>query len=697
LAAEDNQKKAPLSFQTQLTIMIAIALTIMLALFLAFINFNVNKDLEQNLINQTVTKTKLVGERAKNALLSADFRASDKVIRQLSSSPSLQAAAIILPNRSVLSYFSIPDGLPLPDIVFTPPLRRSENRLIIVEPIQEDGNIVGYIYVAHQLQTLLERENTYFVYVMAIFAGMLLISFFIARYFKHLLTYPISRMVTRINNIYRSGNFKTRLAARSDDEIGKLINEFNQMLDTVQERENELTAQSNQLQRLVEVRTEQLYQKAHFDSLTGLPNRYLLVDRLHQAISKSSRSNTILGLLFLDLDRFKIINDNLGHQNGDLLLKEVAKRLSKIAREGDTVARLGGDEFIFLLEDLASPKSAALTAKRVIESLKTPFRIQEHILHVSTSIGISIYPDDGLDHKALLKNADISMYHAKDKGPGHFSFYSQDMNETSLERLAIESNLRSAISNNEFYLLYQPQLSLKDNQCRNVEALLRWSNAEVGVISPGVFIPIAEESGLINQIDLWVISQACKQIHDWNKQGINDITVAVNVSAGHLISDSLLEHIKSQILLNQIKASQLEIEITEAVFVEHTRRTIETLVAIKKLGVKIAIDDFGTGYSSLQYIQNFPVDTLKLDGMFIRNLQQNEASQGIVRSTIILAHSLGLELVSECVEDDFQLEYLRENGCDLIQGYLFAKPLVSEQVPKFYRATNLIAPTIRQP
>ncbi len=504
-----------------------------------------------------------------------------------------------------------------------------------------------------------------------------------AKYFKKSLTYPIRRMVRHIQTIYRTQNFERRLRSKRDDEVGRLIMEFNQMLDTVQERENELTLHGKQLQRLVEVRTEQLYQKAHFDSLTGLPNRYLLVDRLHQAISKSARTNEVLALLFLDLDRFKVINDNLGHQNGDLLLKEVAKRLSKIAREGDTVARLGGDEFVFLLENLNNPQDASKTARRIIDSFKIPFHLQDHILHVSTSIGISIYPADGKDDKILLKNADISMYHAKEKGPGQFSFYTHDMNKSSLERLAIETNLRSAIDNNEFYLLYQPQMRTKDNQYKNVEALLRWKNPQIGDISPGVFIPIAEETAIINQIDLWVITQACKQIKTWKEQGLKDITVAVNISAGQLISDTLLEHLKRQLMIYQINPAQLEIEITEAVFVEHSARTIKTLESIKKLGARIAIDDFGTGYSSLQYIQNFPADTLKLDGMFIRNLMESKASQGIVRSTIILAHSLGLELVAEGVETQEQLDYLTHHQCDLIQGFLLSKPIKPEEIIVF--------------
>jgi len=661
--------------------MVTIAVTVAMLLQTLIIYKGISDDLlaaskaKHQLYNQ------LVAEKARPIIEAAKPDLAQALLQQMyKHQPEINLSAIYLPNNSLLAIYSPLGGIPIPAQLPTEAMSMQGEKLILFTPVQKGTKTIGYVFAQVDLSYLNDKKAYYAMVSGGIFAVMLALSLALAHYFQSIITRPINRMVEHIRDIYTSGSFDKRLLARSRDEIGKLINGFNRMLDAVQERENELSARSRQLQRLVEIRTEQLYQKAHFDSLTGLPNRYLLVDRLHQAISKSSRNKSILALLFLDLDRFKVINDNLGHQNGDLLLKEVAKRLSKLAREGDTVARLGGDEFVFLLENLNSPKDAARTAIRIIESFNTPFTLQEHILHISTSIGISIYPDDGLDHKTLLKNADISMYHAKDKGPGHYSFYNKKMNESSLERLAIETNLRTAIENEELYLLYQPQLNLKDGRFHNVEALLRWKNPGMGNVPPDVFVPIAEETGMVNQIDRWVISEACHQIRKWNDQSLRDIRVAVNISAGHLISQSLIEHIKNEILANGISPAQLEIEITEAVFVEHTERTIDMLREIKQLGVRIAIDDFGTGYSSLQYIQNFPADTIKLDGMFIRNLKDNSSSQGIVRSTIILAHSLGLEIVSEGVEDEFQFNFLKQHQCDLLQGYLLAKPVTPDEV-----------------
>jgi len=661
--------------------MMVIIVTIMLVLVALYLQYRVNPLLNDKAVADLVQKVQIVSRQSVQPVLEADDASANKVLQNYRKNPSVEVSAILLADGSLLGLYTKIRDIPLPSMDISIPLIKNKDAIKIVEPIYHKDKIIGYLYVQHNSIAVAKPKTDYVWFLFALALLMLTLSFLLSNFFQSRLTKPIKIMVRHIAKMYESNKFDKRLVVTRDDEIGKLVNGFNQLLDATQSRENKLTAKSNQLQKLVDVRSKQLFQKAHYDSLTGLPNRYLLVDRLRQAISQSNRNNNCLALLFLDLDRFKVINDNFGHQNGDQLLKEVAKRLKNIARKADTIARLGGDEFVFLLENLTQAKDAARSALKIIECFNEPFRLQDHVLHISTSIGISVYPSDGKDDKTLLKNADISMYHAKKKGPGNFSYYSKEMNYTSLKRLAIEANLRNAIKNNELRLVFQPQLRLSEARFRNVEALARWDNSELGHVSPGVFIPIAEETGLIKQIDLWVISESCKQIKRWNDQGLTDLTVAINVSAGHLISHSLLEHLKTEIIVNDIRAEQIEIEITEEVFVEQTERTIQNLKAIKKLGARIAIDDFGTGYSSLQYIRDFPADTLKLDGMFIRNLESDRASQGIVQATIILAHSLGLELVAECVEDKWQLDFLRENECDIIQGYYLSEPLNASEIP----------------
>lgn len=661
--------------------MLVAAVAFSMMLVGGYLFFMAKPALEANIAETAIQQAKLVGNEAIPSLRKTDDRGAKRVAELFAVIESVEYAAIILPNKAILGSYSKVQGLPLPNLDLDTPKLRNERHFIIAEPVRAEGELFGYVYVEHDTKLLFDSQNSFAEMLLIVGMSMLLMSYFMAALFQRFLTAPITKMVEHINHIHQSKEYDNRLVPSEDGEIGRLVKGFNRMLDAAQERESNLEARGKQLQKLVEVRTKQLFQKAHYDSLTGLPNRYLLVDRLHQAISKSARTKSNNAVIYLDLDRFKIINDTFGHQNGDLLLKEVAKRLKTTQRDGDTVARLGGDEFVFLLENISQPKDAARTALRIIECFNQPFQLQEHNLHVSTSIGISIYPDDGMAHEILLKNADISMYHAKKKGPGNFSFFSEEMNNASLERLAIEANLRKAIQNNELSLVYQPQKNMHSGDFRNAEALIRWNNPELGFVSPGVFIPIAEETGLINQLDLWVISEVCKQLKKWKDQGLVNLTVAINVSAGHLISNSLLEHIKTEIIVNQLKAEQLEIEITEQVFIEQTEKTVENLKAIKALGARIAIDDFGTGYSSLQYIRDFPADTLKLDGMFISDLESDKTSQGIVKSTIMLAHSLGLELVAECVEEDWQLEFLKQNKCDLIQGYIFSKPLKPELIP----------------
>jgi len=671
-------------FRTKLVLMMVSIVVVILVIVALYFQYSVSRELENNIVKNAIQQAKIIGGNARQAIINTDDVWANQIIRQYAEISSVQEAVILLSDNSLLGYYAKLEDVPMSVMDTSTPLVETETELVIAEPVYFDKKKIGFIYVHYDKNELFDSPTNFVLFIITIALVSILIVFLFAGYFQKILTAPIRDLAKELEKIYQSKSIDSRLNEKNND-VGDLALGFNKVLDSLQRKENDLSMQGQQLKKLVDVRTKQLFQKAHYDTLTDLPNRYLLVDRLRQSISKSARQKTNIALLFLDLDRFKVINDNFGHQNGDQLLKEVASRLSEIARKSDTVARLGGDEFVFLLENLVDVKDAARTAIRIIESFNKPFKLQEHLLHMSTSIGISIYPDDGLDDKILLKNADVSMYHAKKKGPGSYVYYSKKMNNTSLERLAIEANLRSAIKNNELHLLYQPQLRLKEDRYRNVEALIRWKNPELGDVSPGVFIPISEETGFIKQIDLWVISQACKQIKLWNDEGLKDLTVAINVSAGHLISSTFLEHLKTEIIINQIKAEQIEIEITEEVFVEQTERTIENLKAIKKLGARIAIDDFGTGYSSLQYIQDFPADTLKLDGMFIKNLETDKASQGIVRATIILAHSLGLELVAECVENEWQLDFLRENECDIIQGFFLSKPLFPEEIPTVYK------------
>ncbi len=551
--------------------------------------------------------------------------------------------------------------------------------IVVRERILDRGDVIGELVVESAVDLLiLQRQSSLEILLFSILFGVLL-SAALAQVLQNIITEPLMRMVRLVNNVSLSGNYDQKIRVDAEDEVGVLARGFNHLLEEVRSREKRLKEHGEHLQQIVDKRTEQLYEKAHFDELTKLPNRYLLQDRLEHAIVSCQRHQSNLALLFMDLDRFKTVNDSLGHDVGDELLRSVAERLSDVARAVDTVARLGGDEFVFLLEDIQHPEDAARIAQRIIRTFEIPFDLKSNSLHMSTSIGISVFPDDGETAQALLKNADVSMYHSKQKGAGRYSFYIEEMNESSYERLAIENHLHSAIERDEFSLVFQPQVHLPDGKVERAEALLRWNNPKLGQVSPAVFIAVAEEIGLINRIGLWVISEACRQLGEWQRDGMASMSLAVNVSASQLLETGLIAHIKAEAARHDVSLDRLELEITEDVFLDHSEQVLNVLSQLQSLGIKIAIDDFGTGYSSLRYLNNLPVDCLKLDGMFVRDLHENDASRGIVSSTIILAHSLNMKLVAECVETQEQLDFLREQGCDLVQGYFLYRPLSAKQ------------------
>lgn len=426
--------------------------------------------LENSAVENTLAKAVILSESVESAILFNDERAANKTLSQLTSDPAIEYAAVILGNGQTLASYQKEGSLPPSTFKFEKTFVIGPDFLDAHHSINVQERIIGHLFIRSNLKKLDEQREEYkFMLVFILFVGVIL-AYALSTYFHRIITNPIRSMVEHVDEIYTTKNYHKKLSLDRDDELGRLAEGFNHMLIAVQEREKELQRHGEHLQTLVEMRTEQLHRKAHYDSLTDLPNRYLLFDRLRHAIQASRRSGQNVALLFLDLDRFKAINDNLGHGVGDQLLKAVAERLSDICREGDTVARLGGDEFVFLLECIDQPERVARVAQRIIRGLSHAFKLKEHTVHVSTSIGISVYPDDGEDEETLLKNADISMYHAKEKGPSQYCFYKDEMNVTSIERLNLENNLRDAISNKEFYLAYQPLVCLNTDSVKNVEA-----------------------------------------------------------------------------------------------------------------------------------------------------------------------------------------------------------------------------------
>jgi diguanylate cyclase (GGDEF)-like protein len=403
-------------------------------------------------------------------------------------------------------------------------------------------------------------------------------------------------------------------------------------------------------------------------------------ERLRHALNQSTRYNRGLAVMFIDIDRFKVVNDSLGHSAGDRLLQDCAKRLTECLRESDIVARLGGDEFVVMIENFTGPRDAIAVAQKVLVGLNQPFFVDDQEFLMSASIGISTFPDDGADVETLVKNADIAMYRAKDQGRNNYQFYSAQMNKHTFERLAMESSLRRAVERNEFLLHYQPKLDLRTGAIAGVEALVRWKHPDWGMVSPAQFIPLAEETGLIVQIGEWVLKTACEQSRQWRDQGIPGVRVAVNLSARQFAQESLLQGVAKIIAESGLTPECLELEITESMVMQNAEHATETLQKLKAMGVSLAIDDFGTGYSSLAYLKRFPIDCVKIDRSFIKDIPVDADDMAITKGVIALGHSLRLKVVAEGVETKEQQEFLQANDCDEMQGFLFSKPLPAEEV-----------------
>lgn len=429
---------------------------------------------------------------------------------------------------------------------------------------------------------------------------------------------------------------------------------------------------------------ERLDYMAHFDALTKLPNRLLLKDRAEQAITSSHRSKSKAGILFLDLDNFKNINDSFGHRFGDTLLQAVSERLKDVLRESDTIARIGGDEFIVLLSGIDSAGEAARVARKITDSMREPFALEGHTMSITTSIGISLYPDDGADYDTLMKNSDTAMYRAKEVGRDTYQFFTQEMNDRVLERLSIENSLRQAIKMEEFILHYQPQVDIGTGSITGIEALIRWQHPENGLVPPGRFIHIAEDSGLIVPIGEWVLRTACRQNREWQKAGLPAVPMAVNLSPVQFRQENLLDVVKRAVRDAEIDPQYLEIEVTERAVMHNVDEAVALMKKLKGMGLKLTVDDFGTGYSSLSYLKRFPIDKLKIDQSFVRDINSDPNDAAITLAIISMSHSLGLKVIAEGVETAEQLAFLKEHGCDEIQGYYFSKPVPPDEFSKLF-------------
>ena len=461
------------------------------------------------------------------------------------------------------------------------------------------------------------------------------------------------------------------------------------------DNERTLRRQVEHLEHVVEARTQgleaankQLRHLASHDALTGLPNRVLLDDRLSQAVAHAEQDGHSFGVAMFDLDRFKVVNDSLGHRAGDALIKEVAHRLAGVARGTDTVGRLGGDEFLFIMDRLAKREDAEHIARRAVKALELPIRLDGVDLHTSASIGIAMFPGDGKSAEALIANADAAMYCAKQRGRNNIQCYAEGMNSATQERVKLESDLHQALSLKQLELHYQPKVDTKTGLIHGVEALARWRHPQRGLVPPGEFIPLAESCGLIDAIGEWVVRESCRQARAWQLEGLPPLRVAVNLSAFQFRHGNLLQMIREALQAAQLEPRFLEVEITESALMSDPEESVTILEQLSRMGVVVSVDDFGTGYSSMSYLRRFPIDKLKIDRGFIAELISRADDASIVRAIVSLAHSLRLKVVAEGVETSEQLNVLRSLGCDQYQGFCFSPAVPAAQFAALLRESQ---------
>jgi diguanylate cyclase (GGDEF)-like protein len=504
---------------------------------------------------------------------------------------------------------------------------------------------------------------------------------------------PMRRLM-RAARAVGSGRLDIFVPASSQDELGLLTHTFNHMTQKLAESQSEVANYQRTLEEKVAQRTRELevatahaYKLAQHDILTGLPNRALLNQRLKQILAQAQRDGTHVACLFLDFDHFKRINDTLGHDAGDQLLQAIAQRLTAAVRESDTVARLGGDEFVVILPGLdPEPASFEVMAvlNRVRDAFQAPFRLADQTPTLTCSIGVALFPVDADDAVGLIKQADTAMYAAKDAGRNAYRFFTADMNARVQMRLQIETDMRRGLMDDEFFLVYQPQIEMQTGRACGVEALLRWRDPERGVIGPSEFIPIAEESGMIQALGARVLRDACRQVVQWHRQNM-PLRLSVNLSVQQLQHDSWLAVVEDALAGSGLAARHLDLEITESVIITHPEKAVTTLMKLKQMGVSITIDDFGTGYSSLSYLARLPIQGVKIDQRFVHGLEKNRNDEAITQAIIALSHSLGLRCVAEGVETPAQFNFLRAHGCEEAQGFLIAHPLTEAELRSWWR------------
>jgi diguanylate cyclase (GGDEF)-like protein len=586
--------------------------------------------LRGTMVEDLRVQAQIIGNNSAAALMFKDAKAGEETLGALAVSRSIVGAAVFDSGGAALAYYRQPGAALVPapyDQLLARGYTYSMDTLDVLEPVRVNNQRIGYVMIRASLDSLYQRLLTY--------VGLTLLVGMCSLALAWLLVASLRRAIRRAE--------------------------------------------------------AHLHFLAHVDPVTHLPNRHEFNERLEFAMARARRRNTAVGLLLLDLDNFKVVNDTLGHDCGDSLLKLVAMRLKQTLRSTDVVCRIGGDEFVVIVEPTDEEREAELVARKILAALQAPFEVEGHQLYVSCSVGVSQYPRDAVDARTLVRSADTAMYHAKNSGKNASAVFHSEMEQRAQKRLKLEANLRRALGRGTLELHYQPQVDVRSGRVVGLEALARWSDPELGAVSPAEFIPVAEESGIIVPLGQWVLQTACHQAAAWRAAGLLEGIehVAVNLSARQTKDAHLMADIERVLAETGLPTGLLELEITEGVLMENVHENIELLHKIQAAGIHLSIDDFGTGYSSMSYLKRFPIDQLKIDRSFIRDVPGNGAA--IAAAVIAMAHSLDLRVVAEGAETAEQVEFLRQAGCDIVQGFYFAKPMSVTEVTELLRSSAIPA------
>jgi diguanylate cyclase (GGDEF)-like protein len=668
------------SIRAKLILVILSVSTIALIIGMLGVSINYYRMTKSALISDAENQAKFLSNQMVNAVVRRDRALLETTLNGLVLNSEFAAAIFDSTTKLLKKRETNRDGFYISEADF----KREQvtlwhdQKLDIWMPIYKDNNeFIGCFHLKISTEHFYRQISAFALMSVIIVAALAFLVYLISLRLQKTISGPLVQLDKISRRISASSDYTIRVPFYGEDEIGSLATSFNQMLETIEVNQKERDDANEALQlnkKRLERAVKDLQYLANYDSLTQLPNRALCIDRIKYSLKKASRTNTMMSVLFLDLDHFKDVNDSLGHAVGDQLLKATSKRLLDCVRNDDTLARLGGDEFVIILGELDKVEDVINIVEKIVSSFEAPFKLSNYEVNTTVSVGVCMYPQDGKDVNSLMKAADSAMYKAKELGRNTYEFYEAELNQLANRRHQLANELRHAIKNEELTLVFQPQLNISKDQIIGSEVLIRWYHPILGNVSPAEFIPIAESTGLIREIGSWVLDNACRKIAECREHGI-EIRLAVNLSAAQFKQVDLPDQIAETMQKYRVPPRLLEVEITESMLMKDVNQAIEILERLKEMQIRIAVDDFGTGYSSLSYLRRFPLDALKIDRSFIDELVVDSDDTAITLAIISMAKSLRLEVIAEGVETAQQYDFLTQNLCDDIQGYHVSRPL----------------------